>query len=73
MQHFFRPPDEAAESVMVLSCAREFGDSTDRYLHAMVEKQSDEACRRPELGERLFRDTELMIARALGEHVEGVA
>ena len=73
MQHFFRPPDEAAESVMVLSCARAFGESTDRYLHAMVEKQAHEACHDPELGERLFQETERMIARALGEPMGGAA
>jgi NAD(P)-dependent dehydrogenase (short-subunit alcohol dehydrogenase family) len=73
MQHFFRPPEEAAESIMVLACAREFEQGIHRYLHAMVEKAPDRECQKPELSERLFRETEVMIARALGEPVRGAA
>jgi NAD(P)-dependent dehydrogenase (short-subunit alcohol dehydrogenase family) len=71
MQYYFRPADEAAESVMVLSCARAYGTTTGKYVHTMIDKAPDAACFDDAVGERLFRESERLIARSLGEPVGG--
>lgn len=72
MEHFFRAPAQAAEPVMVLCCARAFENTTGKYLHVMEEKPAASESLDPALGKALFRESEALIVRALGESLRGM-
>ncbi len=67
MKKFFRTPHEAAKPVIYLCCARELEGRTGRYLHGMTEKQAAGQTRDTAVGQRLLRDSQRLISRALGE------
>jgi NAD(P)-dependent dehydrogenase (short-subunit alcohol dehydrogenase family) len=69
MKKFFRAPHDAAKPVTYLCCARELEGHTGRYLHGMVEKRPAGQTRDTAIGRRLLRDSQRLIARALGETV----
>jgi NAD(P)-dependent dehydrogenase (short-subunit alcohol dehydrogenase family) len=68
MEYFFRPADEAAESVMVLSCGRELGNETGVYVHRMMRKPADAESLRADVGERLFEQSQKLLDRAIGPY-----
>jgi NAD(P)-dependent dehydrogenase (short-subunit alcohol dehydrogenase family) len=65
MERFFRSPDDAAAPVVHLACAEALEDTTDRYLHVLVEKRPDATCSDAPVGERLLRISEALIAQSL--------
>jgi len=71
MQRFFRDPDSAAEPIMTLCCARTFGQKTGAYLHVMQEKPPATESLDPHTSATLFRESEALIVRALGQSMRG--
>jgi NAD(P)-dependent dehydrogenase (short-subunit alcohol dehydrogenase family) len=71
MALWFRPPEAAAEPVVYLCCARALEKQTGRYLHVMVDKPADPESVDPRVGERLFRESEALVVRAIGERFAG--
>jgi NAD(P)-dependent dehydrogenase (short-subunit alcohol dehydrogenase family) len=66
MKLFFRAPEEAAKPVLYLCCARKLEGRTGRYLHGTIEKKPTALTRDSWTGQRLVRDSQALIARAMG-------
>lgn len=73
MARFFRSPQDAAQPIVYLSCARSLEGQTGRYMHLMCEKPAGEASLDPRTGSMLMRESEALIVRALGEPLRGAA
>ncbi len=71
MDRFFRAPETAAEPVLYLCCARTLEGTTGKYLHVMQEKPAATESLDPKLSALLFRESEALIVRALGESLRG--
>lgn len=73
MDRFFRDPQAAAEPVMTLCCGRSYAHRTGAYLHVMQEKPPAVESLDPKVSATLFRESEALIVRALGQSMRGTA
>jgi NAD(P)-dependent dehydrogenase (short-subunit alcohol dehydrogenase family) len=63
MKHLFRSPEEAADPVLYLACARAIEGQTGLYLHMEHAKAPGEHASDPAFGRRLWDATEALLAR----------
>lgn len=73
MERFFRDPSAASEPILTLCCGRAYSHRTGAYLHVMQEKPPAEESLDPQVSSRLFRESEALIVRAIGESMRGSA
>ena len=70
MSRFFRAPDDAAEPILYLCCAQALEGMTGTYLHLMQDKPPADEVRDPAVGERLFRASQALLTRLMGEEMK---
>lgn len=69
MKAFFRSPEQAAEPVVYLACAKDMGEKTGAYLHMMREKSTSEDALNEDSGALLWEKSASLLSQFTQEPV----